>query len=364
MSIPPIRLPDTERLRGVVPDQLREWLGDFCQVLRPYFRDLNTDVERRARTFRQDEAPTDGLRSGDVWFDTDDNSKQYRWSGTAWELATDSDDHPRSSHLTFAAAGGGAVSWGSDSADGCGSILYQGHLYSVLTKDSVSPLLTPTDTQLLAPDGSPLLRSGPDSTTKKFIYWDPHVDGGLVLQATDDIEDLRGQECFLGCLNLAGVAHPQNWQRIGVDGDELYQETVKTGKVEEDGVTQQVVAFTAASTFIGQVETEEQTASIVTVGGRVEIYWGARISPHDVEGAELTLCLYRATAAGAGETLIRAIGSFITESGKQDRQFLFSTDTPVAGSWRYYLKAHTEVTTPQLYAWIGDRTIKVSEFKR
>jgi hypothetical protein len=36
-------------------------------------------------TFSQTSAPTANLEEGDIWFDTDDNNKMYRYNGTAWE---------------------------------------------------------------------------------------------------------------------------------------------------------------------------------------------------------------------------------------------------------------------------------------
>jgi hypothetical protein len=39
-------------------------------------------------TFYQDSQPTaDGV--GDIWFDTDDDNKMYRWNGSSWQLARD-----------------------------------------------------------------------------------------------------------------------------------------------------------------------------------------------------------------------------------------------------------------------------------
>ena len=81
---PPIILPSTERLRGKVPEDLREWLNNLCQSLAPYFRDLNTDVDRKIRTYVQDAAPTSGIRKGDLWIDSNYGNRLYRWNGSAW----------------------------------------------------------------------------------------------------------------------------------------------------------------------------------------------------------------------------------------------------------------------------------------
>lgn len=41
------------------------------------------------KTYYETAAPTSGMTTGDLWFDTDDNNKTYRYSGSAWVLAAD-----------------------------------------------------------------------------------------------------------------------------------------------------------------------------------------------------------------------------------------------------------------------------------
>ena len=43
----------------------------------------------KTRTYRQAAAPTSGMVTGDLWFDSDDNNKAYRYTGTAWEATDD-----------------------------------------------------------------------------------------------------------------------------------------------------------------------------------------------------------------------------------------------------------------------------------
>lgn len=43
----------------------------------------------RVRTFRQTAAPTTGMEEGDLWFDTDDGNKAYRFDGTSWVQTDD-----------------------------------------------------------------------------------------------------------------------------------------------------------------------------------------------------------------------------------------------------------------------------------
>lgn len=50
---------------------------------------LSAVAQGKNRTYYQDEAPTVGLVSGDLWFDTNDGNKAYRWDGSAWGETTD-----------------------------------------------------------------------------------------------------------------------------------------------------------------------------------------------------------------------------------------------------------------------------------
>lgn len=49
---------------------------------------LTAVVNTKAATFAQTSAPTAGA-VGDIWMDTDDNNKLYRWNGTAWVALDD-----------------------------------------------------------------------------------------------------------------------------------------------------------------------------------------------------------------------------------------------------------------------------------
>jgi predicted nucleic acid-binding Zn-ribbon protein len=49
---------------------------------------LQSSVDTKARTFFQDDAPT-ATAIGDLWFDTNDSNKVYRWNGSAWVEARD-----------------------------------------------------------------------------------------------------------------------------------------------------------------------------------------------------------------------------------------------------------------------------------
>jgi len=50
---------------------------------------LTSTVNSKNKTYSQATAPTTGLVAGDLWFNTADNNKTYRYTGTAWVIAED-----------------------------------------------------------------------------------------------------------------------------------------------------------------------------------------------------------------------------------------------------------------------------------
>ncbi|HSW44938.1 MAG TPA: LamG domain-containing protein, partial [Phycisphaerae bacterium] len=66
-------------------------------------------------------------------------------------------------------------------------------------------------------------------TTDKYIYFDPNAGDPRYLQHTDDLADLRGQERFLMCLNVAGVAYPKGGMLIGADGKAIDADDLADG---------------------------------------------------------------------------------------------------------------------------------------
>jgi predicted phage tail protein len=49
---------------------------------------VQASVDTKNKTYRQTTAPASGMTAGDLWYDSDDNNKLYRYSGSAW-VATD-----------------------------------------------------------------------------------------------------------------------------------------------------------------------------------------------------------------------------------------------------------------------------------
>lgn len=57
--------------------------------VREYSEAVASEVALKVTTYRQDEPPTENLSFGDLWFDTNDNNKLYRWNGLVWVETTD-----------------------------------------------------------------------------------------------------------------------------------------------------------------------------------------------------------------------------------------------------------------------------------
>ena len=65
---------------------------DVIPVLPATTEQLNDVVvllDGKTKAYYQTTAPTTGLNEGDIWFDTDDGNKQYFYSGTAWVSVQD-----------------------------------------------------------------------------------------------------------------------------------------------------------------------------------------------------------------------------------------------------------------------------------
>lgn len=68
---------------GTTYDDIQQALSDAATA--------QATADGKIVSFWQTSAPTSGMNEGDIWFDTDDGNHAYRYSGTAWEDAKDSD---------------------------------------------------------------------------------------------------------------------------------------------------------------------------------------------------------------------------------------------------------------------------------
>lgn len=50
---------------------------------------VQATANSKNKIYLQSSAPTTGLTIGDIWYDSDDNNKSYRWDGTTWAAVSD-----------------------------------------------------------------------------------------------------------------------------------------------------------------------------------------------------------------------------------------------------------------------------------
>lgn len=79
-----VRVTEDEALASQITT-VESSLGTEIASVQTYAETLATT---KNRTFKQTSAPTTGMIAGDLWFDTDDNNKAYRYDGVSW-VATD-----------------------------------------------------------------------------------------------------------------------------------------------------------------------------------------------------------------------------------------------------------------------------------
>lgn len=63
--------------------------ADADSALSSTVSSVSAVANAKNKTFSQNAAPASGMGAGDLWFDTDDNNKAYRYSGSAWVETSD-----------------------------------------------------------------------------------------------------------------------------------------------------------------------------------------------------------------------------------------------------------------------------------
>jgi predicted phage tail protein len=76
-----------ENTAAIVTEQTARADGD--SALASSISIVQATADAKNKTYRQAAAPTGTLAIGDLWFDSDDGNKAYRWSGSAWVLTDD-----------------------------------------------------------------------------------------------------------------------------------------------------------------------------------------------------------------------------------------------------------------------------------
>lgn len=81
-----------------------------------------TAANQKARVFYQTSAPTSGMKTDDLWFDSDDGNKQYRYNGSTWVAIPDAGIAAAQTAASNAAS---AASTAQSTADGKNTVFYQ-----------------------------------------------------------------------------------------------------------------------------------------------------------------------------------------------------------------------------------------------
>lgn len=86
--------------------------ADADAALTSQVNTAQSTADGKNKTYRQAVAPADGMAAGDLWFDSDDSNKPYRYSGTEWVATED----PRIAANTAAIASEATTRADADSA--------------------------------------------------------------------------------------------------------------------------------------------------------------------------------------------------------------------------------------------------------
>lgn len=96
------------------------WVAGWEAIQDEAIQDAADLAASKARTYRQASTPTVGMQIGDIWFDTDDGNKQYRYESTGWVSVQD-----------------GAIANAQASADGKNTIFYQASAPTAIAVDDI-----------------------------------------------------------------------------------------------------------------------------------------------------------------------------------------------------------------------------------
>lgn len=157
--------------------------------------EAQTTAEGKITTFYETSAPT-AEGDGDLWVDTDDNNKLYRWNGSIWQSVRDNG-------AEYALLG----------LNSNGTVANNKVVSSSLDDSVVQEIVFSSQTNITATDAGALLVMVEDVTAK------PSQGGRVILSFTCDVE---GQPSS-GNTYVAGYAHLQrsaananSWSSIGV----------------------------------------------------------------------------------------------------------------------------------------------------
>ncbi|MBA7617110.1 hypothetical protein ES703_24421 [subsurface metagenome] len=190
----------TSSYRTVTDTEKEDWASGIQEAIAAAAGAQET-ADGKILSFYQDSAPTSGMSLGDFWIDTNDKNKIYRYNGTSWVLARDTDI----AQAISAAAGAQAT------ADGKVVTFYQD---SAPTAEGVGDLWVDTN------DNNKLYRWNGSSWAQVVWMLDAIQDGTYSKVLTTDIS--------AGHIKLSEVIQTSSYRTV-TDANK----TTWTGKPED-----------------------------------------------------------------------------------------------------------------------------------
>ena len=274
--------------------------------------DAEAAADGKIVSFYQASAPT-AQGVGDIWFDTDDGNKMYRWNGSSWIAAQDT----AISTAIFAAADAQAT------ADGKVNTYFQA---SAPTPEAVGDLWFETDAQ------------------NRLWRW-------------------NGSVWVLGTDTRVTAAINDNG-------------TIATNQVTTSSVQANAITGTGWAYSTGSVSTNVQNSPIIiqqvtitTTGGPIMVRADFDLAIYYDGTTPAPYALAAQATINRGGTMLRTyanIGSYpSTDTQKFNVISMSFIDTPSAGTYTYYIYATIPLgTATGLIQSSGNRSISVTELKR
>ena len=267
--------------------------------------DAEAAADGKIVSFFQNSAPT-ATGIGDIWFDTDDGNKMYRWGGSTWIVAQDT---AITTAITDAADA-------QATADGKVNTFFQA---SAPTPEAIGDLWFETD------------------ANNAVWRW----NGSAWVLATDT----------------------RVTAAIGTDGI-ITTNSVITSSIAINGVTNTSVAQSSGTAGSSSAEITLQSLSVTTTGGPLVITFSA-LGYSQASGAGAYGCSFRVTRDSTGLRASMAYQGNAQASG--DRLPIMFTcpiiDQPSAGTYTYYFYATPSGASSGIN-FATHRVIEIKELKR
>lgn len=369
-------------------------------------------ADGKVKTFFATSAPTaDGL--GDLWFDTDDNNKLYRWNGSSWALAQDQNIPTAISNAALAlstaneaialaeAASDGFINsyfqtsapsvaatgdiW-FDTDDGNKIYRYSGSAWVAARDTGITSAVTAAnsaaaDAATALSTASTAQATADGKVTTFYTNTTPTADGvgdlwyrpstGIVSRwsgsAWQDVATLGANWAS----NLAGIPTEllDNRLATAISSSGLVNANrVTTSSIQANGVSSVTVASSTSSVNINSSTTVVQQVTFTTSGGTILIRGTFGNYSQPVAAGTHGIQFYLQSSPGGIGTQLAYSSQYAAGGGStyqfRDQCVLETVATPAAGTYTIYLYAQLLNSNSQAATLSVDRVLSVTELKR